>query len=159
MVISPIECPNAIVGLTLHCSLPSLSLSHPQLLRVWCQRAPAADLHQFIRECGFHLLGNQLHAHPATAALLEASRRLVVVSPSGRGPVQQVQAGALTLLLSLLPASTADISLCHNIITYLEYIVTEVSAADTTGSAGDGGSTGLAGIQWVCEREHEWPNR
>ena len=91
------------------------------MLRVWCQRAPAGDVHQFVRDCGFHLLGNQLHCHPATGGLLEASRRLLMSAPQ--------QPGALTLLLALLPASTADISVCHNILTCLETIVTEVRAA------------------------------
>ena len=107
-----------------------------QLLRVWCQRAPAAALHQFTRDCGFHLLGNQLHSHPATAALLDASRRMVLAAPPGRGPIQQVQAGALTLLLALLPASTGDISVCHNIINYLELIVTGVGVKRPAAAAG-----------------------
>ncbi|XP_043243062.1 uncharacterized protein LOC122392349 isoform X2 [Amphibalanus amphitrite] len=105
---------------------PAVRAAVLKLLRVWCQRAPASALHHFTRDCGFHLLGNQLHSHPATASVLEASRRMVLAAPPGRGPIQQVQAGALTLLLALLPASIGDISVCHNIINYLELIVTGV---------------------------------
>ncbi|KAG1662390.1 Lysosomal-trafficking regulator [Nymphon striatum] len=106
------------------------------VLDAYLKRANEEQINCILKKKAFHMLANQLYLYPVTQEIIDACFSIVqgqefysfdLHESFNKNDVKSVQLQALVPIFSLLPKTNDNIQLCHNIITTLSDILSNLS--------------------------------